>query len=435
MGRGTLPNAGSRRHALDDRRFRSLLLALAGLPVGGFYVWRGLVEPLWKGEGLGDFRESYLPAAARLAAGHDPYDLTLALYSSVPSGPWYAQPPLMAWALQPLLGWPEPAQEWLVILSAQLSLALFLVCLYRALRVRDWQLRALLALAAVSFQPVLANIFEGQVNLVLLGLSGVFLLAWVEGDRWWGGAALAAGVSLKLLQSPSVLLVFWGRRWRMLAAGAVTGLLLAAIAAPQYLPGYLLRVLPAISGGTGFFENHSPGGTIARLLVPASFFGQVRGNTPPVAVLTVLLALGALAVTAWTLRAPSGLRWPRALEVAAAVAVGPLVASYSWGTHMVLLLLPMLVLLAWSIRRSNWPVFALVAAGWFLLGPMQVVFENALQGGVRDYLLLRLLAEHGVLGVTAVWAAALLANRADAADQHRAQQQEEDRAREDHAVA
>ena len=398
--------------ALANRRFRSLLLALAALPILALYLWRTLVFPLATGAYLGDFTESYLRAAGRIAAGQDPYDLCLTRGCLEPTGPQYVTPPLLAWLLQPFLGWGQAAQTWLVVLVLQASLALFMWCLFRALAVRDWQLRLLLVLVAAGFQPVLGNFFEGQVNLLLLGLSGVFLLAWVEGDRWWGGAALGAAVAIKLMQAPLGLLVLWRRRWRMLAAALGAGLALSLLAATRWLPEYLLQVFPAISQGTGFFENHSPGGTIERLLEPASFFGQVRGASPAARILTALVAVAALAITFWALqRARSG-----ALEVASVVAVTPIVASYSWGTHLVLLLLPMLVLLAWAAPRRHWWVIGLVAAGWLLLSSGQVLLENTIEGSPHSYLLVRLLAEHGVLGIAAVWVAALVANRADAAE-------------------
>src|SRR5207245_2418953 len=81
-----------------------------------------------------------------------------------------------------------------------------------------------------------------------------------------GGVALGLAVALKLIQAPVGLLLLWARRWAMLAAAAVAGLGLWLLAAPQYLLEYLLKVVPAIGQGTGLFENHSPGGTIARLL-------------------------------------------------------------------------------------------------------------------------------------------------------------------------
>jgi hypothetical protein len=268
------------------------------------------------------------------------------------------------------------------------------------------------------------------VNLVLLALSGVWLLAWVAGDRWWGGAALGIAVAIKLLQAPLGLLLLWGRRWGMVIAAALAGAVLWLVAVPQYLPEYLFKVAPVLAGGTGLFENHSPGGTVARLIDPGTFMGAVRDTSPAARVITTAIALVALAITFWALRRPGAgwsgyrpeveLRSIRTLEAAAAVAVGPLVASYSWGTHLVLLLLPMLVLIAWAVRRREWVVIGLVALGWALIGPGHNWFQLVLVSGRAGIVELRLMAEFGVVGIVAIWVAALMAVRrsrlADALD-------------------
>ena len=131
--------------------------------------------------------------------------------------------------------------------------------------------------------------------------------------------------------------------------------------------------------------------------------------------ITTAIALVALAITFWVLRRPSGEPTGRALEAAAVVAVGPLVASYSWGTHLVLLLLPMLVLIAWAVRRRDWMVLGLVALGWALIGPGHNWFQLLLVSGYSNLVVLRLMAEFGVVGITAIWVAALVAVRAERA--------------------
>src|SRR5437868_2398319 len=176
----------------------------------------------------------------------------------------------------------------------------------------------------------------------------------------------AAAVALKMIQAPVGLLILWARRWSMLAATIITGLGLLLLAAPQYLVEYLTSVLPSISQGTGLYENHSPGGTITRLLEPDTFLGVVHGSPPAARVITLVISLAALAVTFVVLRSPAARRSGRALEAAAVVAVTPIVTSYSWGTHLVLLLIPILVLGAWGVRRRDWTVLALVAAGYRL---------------------------------------------------------------------
>lgn len=421
--------------ALANRRFRWVLLAVAGAPVAITYAWQALILPIFFGGYLGDFQESYLRAAARIASGQDPYDLCATMGCLEPTGPQYVMPPVLAWMLQPLLGVDAHAITVGTVLVLNASLALFLWVVLKTLCIREPQLAVLLVLVAIAFEPVVGNVQEGQVNLVLLALSGVWFAAWVGGGRWWGGIALGAAVAVKLIQGPVVLLVLWGRRWAMLAAAAATGLVLWLVGAPRYLFEYLLNVLPAVSSGTGFFENHSPGGTITRLFDPNTFVA-VRGSPAPARALTALVAVAVIVVTFAALRSTRD----RMLEAAAIVAATPLIATYSWGTHLVLLLLPMLVLITWAARRRHAGVLALVATSWILVGPVHKLLQVLLVTGYSNVFVLRLLAEAGVAGVAALWIAALLAVRRsadslDPAHEDGAEDHEHHRAREHDAVA
>ena len=401
-----------RRSALDNRRFRTVLLAVAGIPILATYLWQALIQPIFFGGYLGDFQESYMRAATRIAGGQDPYDLCATMGCLEPTGPQYVMPPVLAWLLQPLVGVDAHLITVGAVLVLNASLALFIWLALRALKVEDWQLATLLVLVALAFEPVVGNVAEGQVNLVLLGLSGLWFWAWVEG-RWWGGAALGAAVALKLIQGPVALLLLWARRWAMFAAASAVGLALWLAGAPHYLFEYLFKVLPAVSGGTGFFENHSPGGTITRLFDPNTFFA-VPGSPAPARVLTALLAIAILVFTLRVLRAPAPSALGRSLEAAAVVAATPLIASYSWGTHLVLLLLPMFVLIVWAMLRRDWQVLALVAAAWLLIGPGHKLMQALLVSGYSNVAVLRLMAEFGVVGLTALWVAALVAVRRSA---------------------
>ncbi len=398
---------------------------IAGVPITLLYLWRTLIEPALTGVLPPDFSANYMAAAARIAAGRDPYDLCVIqgcaiqaqTFTPLPlAGPQYVTPLPVAWMLQPLVGADQRLQLAIVIAVLQVSLVIFLLAAIRASAVTDWQLAVLLVLMTISFEPVAGNFDEGQVNLVLLALSGIWLLGWVVGDKWWGGVSLGAAVAIKLLQAPLGLLLLWGRRWRMVLGAVLAGSALWLLAVPQYLPEYLLKVTPVLAAGTGLFENHSPGGTVARLLDPDTFLGAARATPVAARVITTAIALVALGVTFWVLRRPRTDRPGRALEAAAVVAVGPLVASYSWGTHLVLLLLPMVVLVAWSIRRRDWTVVALVAAGWLLIGPGHKWFQTLLVSGYPNMLVLRLMAEFGVAGITCVWVASLLAIRRQRTD-------------------
>ena len=392
--------------------------------IGAVYLWRTVILPILAGTLPADFSANYMAAAARIAAGRDPYDLCIiqgcapssGTFTPLPlAGAQYVTPPPVAWMLQPLIGADPRVQLAIVIGVLQIALVVFLWTTLRAIGVADWQLAMLLVLVVMAFEPVVGNFDEGQINLVLLGFSGIWLLAWVAGDRWWGGAALGIAVAIKLLQAPLGLLLLWGRRWRMVVAGAMAGAALWLLAAPQYLPEYIFKVAPVLAGGTGLFENHSPGGTVARLFDPGTFLGAVRDTSPAARIITTAIALVALGVTFWILRSPRPYRQGRALEAAAMVAVGPLVASYSWGTHLVLLLLPMLVLIAWAVSKRDWAVLTLVAVGWALIGPGHNWFQILLVSGYPNLTVLRLMAEFGVVGITAIWIASLIALRRERA--------------------
>jgi len=427
------------RSPLDHAWFRSVLLIGSAIPIAALYAWRTVVLPLASGALPEDFTVNYMAAAAKIAAGHNPFDLSPSLQLTV-AGPQYVTPLPVAWMLQPLLHASPAVQLAVVLIALQASLAVFLLTALRALGVRGWHMPLLLVLVAIAFEPTMANIDEGQVNLVLLALSGIWLLGWMRGDRWWAGAALGAGVAIKLLQAPLALLVLWGRRWRMLAGAVAAGLALWLVAVPQYLPEFIFKIAPVLSAGTGLFENHSPGGTVARLLDPNTFLGAVTTTPPAARLITAAISLVVLVATFGVLRRPAK-GHARALEAAAMVAAGPLIASYSWGTHLVLLLLPMVVLFHWAIRRRDWLVVGLVGAGWMLIGPGHNWFQTLLVSGYPNLPVLRLMAEFGVIGITAIWVAALLAvsrqrsaDRADAAHENGAQHEEHDRAGEHRAV-
>ena len=443
----------ARRSPLDNSRFRSVLLIVAGVPIAAFYLWRTVVLPLAVGALPGDFSENYMAAAAKILSGRDPYDLCAieACAGAAPSGTFtplplagaqYVTPLPVAWMLQPLVHMSAATQLIVVLAVLQASVIVFLWTTLRATGCTTWHMAILLALVIIGFEPVAANFDEGQINLVLLALSGIWLLGWVDGDRWWGGAALGAAVAIKLLQAPVGLLLVWGRRWRMLGAATVAGGVLWLLAVPQYLPEFLFKVAPVLTAGTGLFENHSPGGTVARLFDPGTFLGTVRDTSPAARVITLAISLAVLTITFWVLRRPSPGRSVRALEASAMVAAGPLIASYSWGTHLVLLLLPMLVLIDWGIRGRNWTVVGLVGAGWLLIGPGHNWFQTLLLSSYSNLFVLRLMAEFGIAGITVIWIASLIAVRRarsaygpDPAHEHSADAQQHDRAGEHDAIA
>ena len=134
----------TRRTPLDDRRFRSVLLAVAGIPIAALYVWRTLVLPAITGAVPLDFSDNYMAAAAQIRAGRDPFDLCAingcgqATQTLPLAGAQYVTPLPVAWMLQPLVGARPGIQLALLVALLQVSVLVFLVTTLRAAQVRDW---------------------------------------------------------------------------------------------------------------------------------------------------------------------------------------------------------------------------------------------------------------------------------------------------------
>jgi len=279
----------------------------------------------------------------------------------------------------------------------------------RALNVRDWQFALMALLITISFAPTLTEIQNRNVQVAVLMLSAVVLMAWLRGDRWWGGAALGIGLAIKLIQAPLLLLAAWGRRFGLVVAAVAAWALLWLVAAPQFLPEYVLRVAPSQAQGSGEVINVAPLGTVNRIFHPESLYNSGRGGGLLVLAVTAVFAIAVLVLTARRLGAPRADRDGRALEVAAAVAASPLLVTLAYAGQFVLLLLPMIILLDFGLRTRSRAVVVAVAASWLLLGPSFLAFTNAFADGFGFQLLFEVWANSAVAGVIVLWLASLYA--------------------------
>lgn len=395
--------------ALGNARFRGIALWLALIPIALGHVWTTLLVPALTGASFTDF-SVYLQGARTLAAGGDPYAAFFA--STVPDynfNQTYIYPPLVAWLLQPVALVGDGPASWLMQALLQAGLVAFGLVFFRAMG--RWTLPEVLLAAVIvmAYLPVRRDLLNDQLTLLLLLASAPLLLAWVRGDRWWGGATLGAAVAAKLLQAPLGLLLVWGRRWRMLAAALATGALLTLVAAPQFLAEYFFQVLPKISHATGFRENSSPSGFIERILYPQSFYGGSPGGSL-VGVLGLVVAALVILVTWRALgRQPRSDADGRAVEVAAAVAAVPLLISINY--HQSLEILPILVLVSVGTRRRDWLLLGAAAAGWMLPGPVHAALLAAIGARYDNELVLRIWNDLQLLGIVLLWLGCLRALR------------------------
>jgi hypothetical protein len=396
--------------ALQNRRFRLVLLVLLGVPLAGFHLGTTLVaaavEPGFRAD---DFLV-YMHAARDLAAGADPYASFLRSPIHDPTlNQGYIYPPLLAWLLQPLVPLGDHAATVVAEIVEHACLVGFVLLLRPILALASWEATAWIYVLVTAWFPVRQNLYGAQINVVLLFLLTVWLAL---GRRAIAGIPLALTFAIKFITAPLLAYVGLRRWWAALVAAAATLALAWGISAPGWMPEYWRQVFPQLSAGTGFRENIAPAGTLMRILQPASYYGQNIAPAAPVRALSLGLSLALLALTAWWLWRPAELTRRRlALEGAAVVAVAPLVATLTWPSHAALLLLPIAILLVEGGRRRDWTLTLLVACGTLLLGPVRSGELALIAAGVQSELVLRPLAETGVLGLGLVYVATLLATR------------------------
>lgn len=393
--------------ALANRRFRTILLLLAGVPIVVAYLWYGVIHPLLSYEAT-DFVRTYMAGARMVAAGKDPY---LCNVGSCGGYPHYLifYPPFVLWAMTPLVGLNTQLAAGAALLATNLFLLAFVWLVLRALDVRDWQFSALALLATISFAPTLTEVQNRNLQVGVLALSGLFLLAYARGDRWWGGAALGLAIAIKLIQAPLVLLALWGRRWITVVVSGATVLILWLAGAPQYLLQYLFKIAPAQAQGSAEVINAAPFGTVNRLLHPESLYNSGLGGGPVVLALSAVIGLAVLALTAWRLHSPRPDAGRRALEVAVAVAASPLLVTLVYAGQFVLLLLPMIVLADFGFRTRSRSTVAAVGVSWLLLGPSFLAFTNVMANGFGFPLLFLVWANSPIAGAVVLWLCSLRA--------------------------
>lgn len=400
--------------ALANRQFRTIILALAGLPIALAYAWYGIVWPLVWNQ-VSDFRQVYLEGARVIAAGGDPYQCSSGFCSGHTQG-WLGAagavyPPFALWLIQPFAHFDPSVVDAAALIVANACLGLFIWIIIRSLEVKDWQLRALIALMCLSFAPTLTEVQNRNFQVLLLLMSGVLLMAWRHGDSWWGGLALGLGLAIKLVAAPLLVLGLWGRRWLLVAFAVVTWAVLWILAVPRLLPEYIFQVLPTVGRGSGEEMNVTPLAAIARLLHPESLYLVGRGVDALVLALTAAVSLSVVILTAWRLRAPRLEPRGRALELAAGFAAMPLLLTLVWAGQLILLLLPMTVLVEFGLRRRSRRLLAAVAASWLLIGPVYVSFTNAFAQGFGFPLLFQVWSDSALAGVVILWLASLYALR------------------------
>ena len=384
---------------LANKRFRWLLIAVAlPLPFLQYIVVTAQLSADLVNRGYEDFWV-YMRAAADIASGADPYAESSG--TSIVHNTGYIYPPLLAWLAQPLITFHLGTQALIGWAVLQLCLFGAIVIVTRAL-CSGWQVTALVTLAAITSYWVRRDLFEGQVDLVILFLLAIWFWAWVRGGDWWGGLALAVGAAVKVVPGVLILLPAARRRWQMLVAAVVAGVVLFVLLL-QLNVEYATRVLPYLPGVSGDPESQSPASTLLRILEPDALYGRPDHMGAWFHILIVAVAIGFAVVTAWRLRTPATDLPSRAVEGAAAIALLPLLSPVTWGHHLVIELIPLFVLTWVAIQNRDLKLGLLTLVAWLLANPVHLLFMAAYLGGTKTPVLMNIWVELPVAGIVLLW--------------------------------
>jgi hypothetical protein len=361
---------------------RALIVALFAIATALFFIyWLPIarehyaeLQPVQSGASKPqyDFWQYYV-AGHNWRLGADPYAAFPRVLGTIPfprsttiSGYIYPPPGLPVFAVLSRLTYDRARAVWLGVCLGTLLCPLALgVAMARG---RRWETAALGALLFAASDPILFHIRQGQIDMVVAGLSVTAFLLYGRWRSWPTALLFALAVALKLTPAViAVALIAYHRDWRLLGKTFVVGLGLVGasllVVSPDLYREYVTTVLPAASGGNPFFHNQSLLRGWSHLDVWAKY-ASLGGYALVVAAAAVaghrgLPARDALGRSLFT---------SRSLQLLVFSVMGVLLFSpLSWRMAFVWAVVPMALVLAaapWSGARWQ---YALAAAGAVLM--------------------------------------------------------------------
>lgn len=236
---------------------------------------------------------------------------------------------------------------WNVLSLVALGVSLWLIMRRDGVGFSGVALLPILALLVTS--NVLAHqLFQGQLNLVLLLLITLCWVAWRSGRINLAGASIGLAAALKLF--PAFLLLFFviRRQWQAVISAGIVFVALNVVAGMVFgwecFYTYVVEVMPNVSNFRDTWPNASLMGLWSKL------FNATRGDVEPIwqSPLAAQLALFAssavvVALTAWRIRQAGGRRQTDVAFALCAIAM-LLVSPVVWDHYFLLLILPLAIL-------------------------------------------------------------------------------------------
>ncbi|MCI0703185.1 MAG: DUF2029 domain-containing protein [Planctomycetia bacterium] len=289
--------------------------------------------------------------------------------------PWNAHPPGSILLALPLarLDHADAFFAWNLITFPLLVIAVWIV----VAELGPWTgwraagVAGLVSVLGVTSFPLYQQVILGQFNALLAFLLAV---AWVADRRGWQtltGLSVGLAVAVKLFPAFLFLYLFAARRWRAAGVAALTALAINALAIALFgvdaYRTYVRDVVPAVSAKYAtYWNNLSVSAFWLRLFDPTTESGVVAMSVAPLtgkllaaaSRFVVVVVVGLAAWRARTIEARD-----RALALAT---IGMVLASpIAWPHYLVLLVVPVGVLIAATVRTPwRWPLLVCLLIMW-----------------------------------------------------------------------
>jgi hypothetical protein len=299
-----------------------------------------------------------------------------------------AHPPTAVLLALPLgfLDYPDAVLVWNLLSLAALLLSLWLVARALSIPVSRWSVAPLIALLLLC-TPFLAQMFYGQLNLVLLlVLTGIWI-AHRSGRPMWAGALLGLAVAIKLF--PAFLFVYFllQRQWKTVSVGilsllVVTALTAAVLGTDTYRI-YALEVIPKVALFRGSWLNASIPGFWTKLCHPQNSCTEPLYGSVAMARTGTWLSCGVVVAVLARLLVRDRERAEKDRSFALTLTAMLLVSPVTWNHYALLLLVPLAV--AWTrLPAANLARMTFLAVVFILWLRPEAVYDTFILRGAKS---------------------------------------------------
>jgi hypothetical protein len=270
---------------------------------------------------------------------------------------------------------------WNLISLALLGMSLFLIVWQLSLPVSSFAILILVAVLCSS-GPLLMQVLQGQLNLILLWL---LTLVWVADrtDRpYLAGCFLGAAVAIKLFPAFLFLYFISTGRWKTVVGGLLSFLVLNAFTAgvlgTQVYRDYYVEVIPRVSEFRSNWRNASLIGFWTKLFCPVTVGERVEPlwRSKALGIGGVFLSFAFLVPRVARIAFRARTREERDKAFGLFMTTMLLLSPITWDHSLLLLAIPIAVIWV-SLPRSRepWMIFAAVlVALWLIPFPLYLLF-------------------------------------------------------------